>query len=60
MKVGTLIRFSDLKEKVTREVGDIFEATAERVEEINSTLGGTLVEVIKEEKKRKSTKKVGE
>ncbi|CAK7084219.1 hypothetical protein [Tissierella sp.] len=61
MKVRTLIRFSDLKEKVIREVGDEFEATAKRVEEINSTRGGTLVEVIEEKpKKKKSSNKAGD
>lgn len=62
MKVRTLKRFSDLKENKIRECGDEFEATAKRVDEINSTPSGALVEVIKEVKKtkKKSTKKVGD
>ena len=60
MKARALKRFYDLKEKSIREVGDEFEVTAKRVDEINSTPSGTLIEVIKEKKKRKSTKKAGD
>lgn len=60
MKVKTLIRFTDLKENTIREVGDIFEITKERLGELLLVSPNPLVEVIKEEKKRKSTKKVGD
>lgn len=50
MNVRTLIRFNDLKENKIREVNDEFEASKERVEQINSTLSGALVEAIETEK----------
>lgn len=60
MKVKTLIRFTDLKENVIREVGDEFEVNKKRLGEILSVHPKPLVQEIKEEKKRKSTKKVGD
>ena len=60
MTVKTLIRFTDLKENAVREVGDEFEVTKERLGEILLVSSIPLVEVIQEEKKRKSTKKVGD
>lgn len=48
MRARTLIRFSDLKSKKVREVGDEFEVTKTRLDEINSALKVALVEVIKE------------
>lgn len=51
MRVRTLIRFNDLKENKVREANSEFEASKERVEHINSTSYGVLVEVVKEEKK---------
>lgn len=51
MRARTLTRFSDLKAKKVREVGDEFEVTVERLNEINSASKSALVEVVKEEKK---------
>lgn len=50
MKVRTLKLFNDLQTKKLRKVNEIFEVTAKRVDEINSTRYGTLVEVIEEDK----------
>ena len=47
MKVRALIRFEDYKESVMRNVGDVFEVTEERHEEI-LTKGGLWVEPIEE------------
>lgn len=52
MKVKVLRNFKDLKENKFREVNEVFEATKERVEEINSTPHGALIEVIKEDEKK--------
>lgn len=52
MKVKTLIRFRDLKEDKVREVGDTFEVTTKRFEEINSTSFGTMVKQINISKER--------
>lgn len=61
MLVRTLIRFSDLKANQIREVGEEFEVTKKRYEEINSTSFGILVEVIEEKpKKKKSSNKAGD
>ena len=49
MKVKVLRNFKDLKENKFREVNEVFEATKERVEEINSTPHGALVEGIPDE-----------
>lgn len=59
MRVRTLVRFSDLKEKKVREVGDEFEVTKARLDEINSASKVALVEVVKEKKvtKPRTTKK---
>lgn len=59
MRARTLIRFSDLKEKKVREVGDEFEVTKARLDEINSASKVALVEVVKEKKvtKPRTTKK---
>lgn len=51
MKVKTLKLFNDLQSKKLRKVNEIFEVTANRVEKINSTPYGALVEVIEEDKK---------
>lgn len=48
MKVKTLIRFTDLKENTIREVGDVFEVTKERLEELLLVSTSPLVEVIEE------------
>ncbi len=53
MRVKTIVKFKDLKEKKLREVGEEFEVSKERFKEINSTKYGQLVEEIKEEKKKK-------
>lgn len=59
MRVRTLVRFNDLKENKVREVNSEFEASKERVEQINSTPSGALVEVIKEKKETTDMKKQG-
>ena len=46
MKVKVLRNFKDLKENKFREVNEVFEVTKERVEEINSTPHGALVEEV--------------
>lgn len=46
VKVKVLRNFKDLKENKFREVNEVFEATKERVEEINSTPHGALVEEV--------------
>lgn len=56
MKVKVLKPFNDLKENKTRAVGDIFETTKERVEEINNKVAG-LIEVVQEKQKTKKTDK---
>lgn len=48
MKVKAKKRFYDVKEKLTRVVGDEFNVTKERFNEL-----GSYVEEIKEEKKKK-------
>lgn len=53
MKVKALVKFKDLKEKKTRKIGEEFEVTKKRFEEINSTKYGKLVEEIKTTKKKK-------
>jgi len=49
MRVKVLKPFKDLSENKFRKLDEEFEATKNRVEEINSTPYGTLVEVIEEE-----------
>ena len=56
MKVKTLIRFSDLKENAIREVGEVFDATNKRVEELLSLSPEPLIEILKEEKSPKKKK----
>lgn len=46
MKIKTLIRFSDLKENTIREVGEEFEATSKRVEELLSLSPNPIIEII--------------
>lgn len=46
MKVKVLRNFKDLKENKFRKANEIFEATEDRIEEINSTKYGALVEVV--------------
>lgn len=41
----------DIKEKKVREVGEVFEVTKKRYEEINSTTHGILIEEVKGAKK---------
>lgn len=59
MKVKTLIRFTDLKENTIREVGEQFEVTKERLEEILLVLSSPLVEIVEEKPKevKKKAKK---
>lgn len=51
MKVRTLIRFQDSQSNTLRMTGEIFEATPKRLEQINSSQHGELVEAIEENKK---------
>lgn len=51
MNVRVLMEFRDIKAKKTRETGAVFTATPERVEELNSTRYGKLVEVVDEVEK---------
>ena len=51
MKAKAIRKFIDLKADKTREVGQIFEVTKKRYEEINSTSHGILIEEIKGAKK---------
>jgi ATP phosphoribosyltransferase regulatory subunit HisZ len=60
MKVRALTIFNDLQSNKLRYAGEIFEASEKRVEQINSTQYGALVEVIedkKDEEVKKSTNK---
>lgn len=43
IRVMALSRFDDLQERVTRDAGDEFDATSERVNEINNAGYGVLV-----------------
>ena len=51
MKTKTLKKFKDRKEGIVREVGEEFEVTKERFQEINGTKHGVLVVEIKPKKK---------
>ena len=48
IKVRALIVFEDYKEQTTRQIGDIFEVSEERLNEI-LTKGGAWVEVVEEQ-----------
>lgn len=52
MKVKTIKRFYDQKEKTHREVNDEFVVSKERAEELKSTVFGRLVDEVKEDKKK--------
>ena len=57
MNVIVLTEFRDIKAKKIRKPGDTFSATPERVEELNSTRYGKLVEVVSnKEKPQKNAK----
>lgn len=56
MKIKTLIRFSDLKEKTIREVGEEFEASEERVSELLALSSSPIVEVIESDAIKKDFK----
>ena len=58
MKAKVVKPFVDKVEGVTRKIGDAFDVSKERLEEINSTQFGVLV-VAEETKPTKSTKKKG-
>ncbi|ODM27630.1 hypothetical protein A7W90_16205 [Clostridium sp. Bc-iso-3] len=49
MRVRAIQIFIDKKEGVARKVGDTFNLSKERLEEVNSTKFGALVEVVAEE-----------
>jgi len=51
MKVLVIKEFMDKKENTLRKLNEEFIASKARVEEINSTSFGVLVEEVKEEKK---------
>lgn len=59
MKAKVIKPFVDKKEGVTRNLGDTFTLSGERLEEINSTKFGALVEAVAEEvaKPKKPAKK---
>lgn len=57
MKVKTLIRFTDLKENTIREVGEMFNTTNKRVEELLSLSLNPLVEIAEEKENHKNGKK---
>ena len=48
IKVRALIVFEDYKEQTTRQIGDIFEVSEERLNQI-LTQGGAWVEVVEEQ-----------
>jgi len=48
IKVRALIVFDDYKEQTTRQIGDIFEVSEERLNQI-LTQGGAWVEVVEEQ-----------
>lgn len=57
MNAIALTEFRDIKAKKIRKAGDTFSTTPERVEELNSTRYGKLVEVISDtEKPQKNAK----
>ena len=56
MYVRCIKRFRDLKAGAMREVGDEFDVTAERMEELNSTQFGILVERARKPRRRKTDK----
>lgn len=56
MKAECVRRFLDLKEGIVREVGEQFDATAERLAEINSTRYGLLAKKVRAERKPRQRK----
>ena len=57
MKVKTIKRFYDKKEKTHREVNDEFVVSKERADELQRSAFGQLVEEVPEEEPKQSTKK---
>lgn len=59
MKAKAIKPFVDKVEGVTRKIGDAFDASEERLEEINSTQFGVLAKAVTEEtaKPKKKPKK---
>ena len=55
MKVVTLVKFNDLKTGITRNIGDTFEVSKARYEEILSF--GQFVEEVKDSKAKPKKKK---
>ncbi|HEY4543726.1 MAG TPA: hypothetical protein VIG40_03685 [Tissierellaceae bacterium] len=51
MKAKALIKFYDLEKETLMHPGDTFEITKQRFKELNSTIHGNLVELIKEDEK---------
>lgn len=58
MKVRCLVPFTDLKEKVERSVGDVFDVTDERFSEMEASPCAPLVERVEERKAKAKGKKV--
>ena len=58
MKIKTLIRFSDLKENTIREVGEEFEVTRQRAEELFLLSPNPIVEIIEEIENAKPKEKI--
>lgn len=50
MKAIAILPFDDLQDGVSREPGDVFECTAERFEQINSTEFGQLAKAAESSK----------
>lgn len=57
MKARVLMGFYDMAEGVDRKPGDVFEATEERIAEINGKLDGYVAAVAEPPKKRTAAKK---
>jgi hypothetical protein len=56
MKIKALKVFDDYKEKVTREIGDIFTVSQARYKEIKAKLPDFIEEVVEAEKDTKDKK----
>lgn len=59
MKVRALILFEDYLEDVTRHIGDVFEVTEERYQEILTKGGSWVEEVLEEETQEEAIQEDG-
>lgn len=59
IKASVIHDFYDLKAQVNRHQGEVFDTTKSRMDEINATKLGTLVEPCKEAIETKATTKKG-